>query len=236
MTKYFIETTDRSIPVRNVTTTVKMPSLFRTVELKYCAPIKYKIINEDGHLMLLYFDYFPSDDNHLLVLIDLKKKTERFRLSEFHYSYNERFRFSKDNTYIICDTGVCELNIDFYGVIANECEYYEKCIEKAFRVNPYIVKRFYDSYGENEKSWRKVLACMNNIVTEQKKTHMAMLDVFYRIQGDCHYKLNDKKAALQSYVNALHINSKVGVKRRVREICRELNISEYERERLNIKF
>lgn len=186
--------------------------------------------------MLLYFDYFPSDDNHLLALIDLKKKVECFRISEFHFSYNEKFRFSKDNSHIICDTGICELIIDFDGAVANECDYYEKSIEKAFRVNPYVVNRFYEFYGENEDTWRKVLVCMNSIVTEQIKTHMAMLDMFYRIQGDCHYKLNDKKAALQSYVNAFAVNPKVGVKRKIKEICRELNITEGELANSNVIF
>lgn len=178
--------------------------------------------------MLLYFDYFPSDDNHLLVLIDLKKKVECFRISDFHFSFNETFRFSKDNSHIICDAEICELNINFDGVIANECEYYASCIEKAFRVNPYTVKRFYEFYGENEVSWKKVLICMTRIIAESEKSHLALTDMFYRIQGDCHYKLNNKKAALQSYVNALEVNPKVGVKRKIKEISRELNITKGE--------
>jgi len=169
----------------------------------------------------------PSEDGNILSVMDLQTKTILFSLTpSTGWASRYKFKVGDDGRLLSlsCEhRGIGWFSYSHDGTFNDACAYLKARLEKGdYSLKILAARELLDSSVDKENA-RIVLDVLESAISEGSDVRSDWCATAHRIRGEAFEILSDPANALSAYETAMSLNPKIGVKRRLTALKKQLS-------------
>ncbi|KGD84561.1 hypothetical protein HA47_05805 [Pantoea stewartii subsp. indologenes] len=169
----------------------------------------------------------PSEDGNILSVMDLQTKTILFSVTpSTGWASRYKFKVGDDGRFLSlsCEhRGIGWFSYSHNGTFNDACAYLKARLEKGdYSLKILAARELLDSSVDKENA-RIVLDVLESAISEGADVRPDWGATAHRIRGEAFEILSDPANALSAYETAISLNPKIGVKRRLTALKKQLS-------------